>query len=184
MNRTLKLSLFCFGIFASGIVVGGIGVRHFFPPAPRPMPVMEGFGPKILRRLTLQLELSDAQLARIRPIIEKNVAELQTLRRDSIHRSTELLEAMNADVAAQLTPAQQVKFTLFKLQQRKHLRTFAEERQRRKSLAPQSMSEPENRRTDDASAWALPPPPPLSLSAPDPTDPAPAPPSDATAPGP
>ena len=132
MNRSLKVSLLIVGIFACGVVVGGVAVRRFQPPA-RPGGGPEGFGPSVMRRLTSELELSEPQKAAIEPIIKKAGDELRELRQESMKRSGAVIEAMNAAVTAELTPGQREKFNVLKETQKARMKAIMEERQRRRS---------------------------------------------------
>jgi Spy/CpxP family protein refolding chaperone len=130
MNRTLKVSLFCAGLFACGVVAGGFATLRFGQKFRGPGP--DGFGPQTMKRLTAELDLSEAQRASIDPIIEQTWSELRVLRRESMAKSTEVIEAMDAGVAAQLTPDQREKFGALKEAQRMRMKKAWEERQKRR----------------------------------------------------
>lgn len=132
MNRTLKVSLLIVGIFACGMVVGAVGARRLSPP-PRPASMgAEGFGPHMMRRLTAELELSDAQRAAIEPLIKTANDELRVLRRESMRQSGAVIEAMEAAVSAELSVAQREKFAALKEAQKARMKAIMEERQRRR----------------------------------------------------
>lgn len=136
MNRSLKLSLLCAGIFLSGAVVGGLVVRQF-APHPRPPGALGAFGggdfgTRFFQKLSSELLLTEAQRAAIEPAVRKAGEELRTLRRDSMRQSTAILEAMDAAVVAQLTPEQRKRFAELKEAQRARMRSMMEERQRRR----------------------------------------------------
>lgn len=137
MNRTLKLSLFCAGIFACGVVVGSMSTHRLaMGKGPRPDRERggdESLGPNMLRHLTGELELTEAQRAAIDPAIQKTSEGLRALRRESFRQGATLMEEMEAAVAAQLTPEQMLKFNALKEQQRAKTKAMWEERQRRRS---------------------------------------------------
>ncbi|MCU0791594.1 MAG: hypothetical protein MUE42_01795 [Opitutaceae bacterium] len=140
MNRTLKLSFFCAGIFACGVVVGGLGAKKHFarPPAAgpgnaQPASAPEGFGPHQLRRLTAELALTEPQQAAIAPVLEKAGEELRQLRRESFRQSSAIIEAMETVVAANLTPEQKVKLAALQEEQRARIKAKMEERNRRRA---------------------------------------------------
>jgi hypothetical protein len=136
MNRTFKVSLMIVGIFACGVVVGGFGAKRFIqqqPPRPAVGGGADNFGPNILRRLTAELELTEQQRAAIEPIISGAGERLRTLRQESMRESGAVIEAMNAAVTAELTPAQKEKFAVLKEAQKARMKAFFEERQRRRT---------------------------------------------------
>ena len=132
MNRTLKVSLLIVGIFACGVVVGAVGVRRFASP-PRPAGMgADGFGPHMMKRLTAELALTDAQRVAIEPLIKSANDELRVLRRESMRQSGAVIEAMEAAVSAELTDAQREKFAALKEAQKARMKAIMEERQRRR----------------------------------------------------
>lgn len=155
MNRTLKLSLFCGGIFFAGFVAGGFAARHFPRPGFGGQPKSEGFGPQQLRRLAEGLDLTQAQRDAIRPIIQKTGEELRVMRKESIAQATRAVEAMDAAVALQLTPAQRERLAVLRAEERARMKAFMEERQRRRDVE-ESRRPP---KPGDPSAPASPPPP-------------------------
>lgn len=164
MNRTLKVSLFCAGIFACGAVAGGLAVLRFAPapeavqPEKRPEPPPEGFGPQVMRRLTAELGLTEAQRTEIDPLVKTAWEELRALRRESFAQSTRAMEAMDAAVAARLTPEQLVKFTELKEKERARMKKAWEDRQRRREEGG------ERRGGGDRPPEDAPPPPPAKES--------------------
>lgn len=135
MNRTVKLSFFCAGIFACGVVAGGLGVRKCIkPPAPPAKEnSQEGFGPQQLRRFTTELGLTEPQKEALLPILEKTGEELRQLRRESFRQTSSVIEAMEASVAELLTPAQREKLVVLQTEQRARMKARMEERNRRKA---------------------------------------------------
>lgn len=138
MNRSLKLSLLCTGIFLCGAVAGSLVCHRLAPGKPARGDRDRGggdesLGPNMLRRLTGELELTEAQRAAIDPAIQKSSEALRTLRRESFRQSATIVEEMEAAVAAQLTPAQAEKFNALKEQQRERMKAMWEERQRRRA---------------------------------------------------
>lgn len=140
MKPSLKLSLLCVGIFASGAVAGGFGGRKFFPPpslarasAPGGGGAQESFGAQQLRRFTAELELTDAQREALRPIMEQAGEDLRRLRRESWRQSSTIIDRMEAAVALRLNPQQRERFAVLQESQRARLKARMEERHRRRS---------------------------------------------------
>lgn len=180
MNRTLKLSLLCAGIFACGVVVGGLGARKFIKPPHHPQPPapgqQEGFGPQQLRRLSGELGLSEAQRETLLPILEKAGDELRHLRRESWRQSSVIIEAMEAAVAEQLTPEQREKLAVLQAEQKARIKARMEERNRRKAEGGESRREGENVERNPERRPGMPPPSEGAPSAPDSSSASPPPP--------
>ncbi|MEN9841202.1 MAG: hypothetical protein RL376_1002 [Verrucomicrobiota bacterium] len=136
MNRTLKIVLVFTGIFLCGVVVGAVGARRHAHANPPPRSGGSGggeesFGPRTLRRLGTELKLSDEQRAAIEPIVSKAGEDLRRLRKESMQQTTGVFEAMDSQIAQQLTPEQRIRFAELKAAQRQRMKTYMEERQRR-----------------------------------------------------
>jgi len=80
------------------------------PVVPPPPPAPEQLGPQLFRRLTNQLDLTPAQRAKIRPIELRASEELNRLRRESVHSTQVLIDQLEDEIRALLTPEQQAKF--------------------------------------------------------------------------
>ncbi|MBC8010693.1 MAG: hypothetical protein H7067_11430 [Burkholderiales bacterium] len=171
MSRTLKLSLLCAGIFACGVVAGGLGARKFIKPPfhspPQAAGQKEGFGPQQLHRLSEGLGLSEPQRETIRPILEKAGDELRDLRRESWRQSSTIIEAMEAAVAEQLTPEQREKLAVLQAEQRARIKARMEERNRRKAEGGEPRREGENVERNSERRPGMPPPPEGAPSSPD-----------------
>jgi Spy/CpxP family protein refolding chaperone len=178
MNRTLKLSLLCGGIFLSGAVAGGFATRHLgrFNPQPRP----ESFGPQQLRRLAEGLDLTTEQRDTIGPILQKAGDDLKVMRKESIARATQVIEAMDAAVAAVLTPVQRERLATLRAEDRARMKTLMEERQRR--MAEREGDKTHRREGADARRPKPPGEPGTDAAATPPQD-APPPPPEETKPG-
>jgi Spy/CpxP family protein refolding chaperone len=110
MDKPWKLVLLLIGIFAAGIVTGGFVMMRFgrqLFPAHRGA---EEWGPTRLKRLTERLDLTPDQVEKIRPIIHKDSEELSRLRNSSLGETRKVLEQLEHDVSAVLTPEQKTKY--------------------------------------------------------------------------
>jgi len=110
MNRALKWKLIVgfVLVFLAGGMTGAFitasQARHLF------------FGPyhgrisdRIRNRLQVQLRLTDEQLAKISPIIDKTAAQLDTIRAETGKRVRETMAEAHREMAADLTPEQRAK---------------------------------------------------------------------------
>jgi len=130
MNRALLVWFAFLGVFASGAVTGGVvGQRMARTVVQRR--ASEQFTEQQFKRIGDQLELTDEQRARIRPIITHAAGEIQLRRRENLA----ILEKMETDIRAQLTQAQEAKFDQLRSRQRENERLvqhwLREQRRRR-----------------------------------------------------
>jgi Spy/CpxP family protein refolding chaperone len=121
MNRALKWKLAIGFVLvfiaggAAGVFLGASRTVHFFAEGPhRP-----GFLAERMReRLRWQLHLTDDQMTKISPIIEKTATQLEQIRAESSRRVHETFAESHREMAAELTPEQRAK--LQEIQARQH----------------------------------------------------------------
>jgi hypothetical protein len=135
VNRGLKWKLilgFLLVFVAGGMTGAFFGASHarhlFFGPHHREM-----MSNRMLHRLRVQLHLTDEQAAKISPIVDKTVAQLEEIRTNTGRRVHETIEEAHREMAANLTE-----------EQRGKLRDI-EERHRRWRHRAQALSEPASR---------------------------------------
>ena len=132
MNKPWKVVLAFAGIFLAGIVVGGLVtlrvVKHY---AQQRLPAPDQFGPQLMRRFATQLDLTPEQKEKIKPIVMQGADELRQLRRSTEGTTRAVIERMQGEIAAVLTPEQKTKFDDLISQQRERMKRFGEERLRR-----------------------------------------------------
>jgi len=130
MNRILLVWFAFFGVFAAGAVTGGIVTQRVARTVIQRR-ASEQFTEQQFKRVAEQLELTDEQRARIRPIITRAAGEIQLRRRENLA----ILEKMESDIRAQLSDAQLVKFDQLRTRQRENERSLQhwlhEQRRRR-----------------------------------------------------
>ena len=147
MDKTWKVIVAFVGIFAAGLVVGGlVTLRVVKSLDPARLGSPEQFGPQMLKRFADKLELTPDQEEKIKPLISRAAEELHQMRRTSWVNSQAVIDRLDSDISAELTPAQKTKFEQLRAEQRERIRRFTEERNRRMK---------DNRRLGDR-----PPPPP------------------------
>ena len=99
-------------LFASGAVVGVVGSRMLGERGP--LALMHGdprhFAAMALRRMTSDLDLSQEQQDKLRPIIMDTARQIIALRREQEPRMRELIETSQELTKALLTPEQREKF--------------------------------------------------------------------------
>jgi len=112
MNRALKWKLAIGFVLvfiaggAAGVFLGASRTVHFFAEGPhRP-----GFLAERMReRLRWQLHLTNDQMAKIAPIIDKTASQLEQIRSESSRRVHETFVESHREMAAELTPEQRQK---------------------------------------------------------------------------
>jgi Spy/CpxP family protein refolding chaperone len=127
MNRPWKLILLLAGIFLAGVITGAVVDRRvMLGPKPakehRSTVAVEQWAPKHLKRLEDGLDLSAAQAEAVRPIIRRNMEELDRLRTYSRSETSNIFERMEREVSEKLTPEQRAKFEQMNKENRERMK--------------------------------------------------------------
>ena len=120
-----KVILALVGIFAAGAVTGAvITLRVVKEIAERrgQSGVVGAWNPQLLRHMAQQLQLSDEQSAKIRPILRRNVEDMNRLRAFTGSEMRRNYERLEQDLLPLLTPEQQTKFREMQKSMRERLR--------------------------------------------------------------
>lgn len=110
MNKPWKVIIVLIGIFAAGGVTGGFVTLRVCKNKILNRPVPEEWAPKHLKRLADRLELTPEQQEQIRPIVRRNMEQLNRVRNHSLAETQTVVEGMQRDIAEKLTPEQRTKF--------------------------------------------------------------------------
>ncbi|HET9857795.1 MAG TPA: hypothetical protein VFP99_08165 [Chthoniobacterales bacterium] len=139
MNSALKWKLIVGFVLvflaggATGVFISAATAHHFFGAH------RHGFAAQAMKsRLQRQLRLTDEQLAKISPIIEKTGAKLEEIRGDTGRRVRETIAEAHREIAPLLTPEQQQRL---KEMEARHRRWFQHHRPGR--ATPGSEASPE-----------------------------------------
>jgi Spy/CpxP family protein refolding chaperone len=144
MAKTWQVILATIAIFVAGLVAGGATAfglirwnheRQAKAAAGQPNHPgkVEQFGPGLLRGFIKQLDLTDAQRARIQPIVRRTVGQLARERRE-VQLSTALtIERMQDEIADVLTPEQRARFEDLIAKQRERLQEFRKAQQQQQA---------------------------------------------------
>ncbi|HUJ44145.1 MAG TPA: hypothetical protein VLW52_11105 [Opitutaceae bacterium] len=129
MNKPWQVSLVLIAIFAAGFVSGGLVAfrvaRRHGPLLPPP----EAWRTRLFEQDAAKLGLTPEQKQRIQPIVKRDLDELVKLRRQSMHSLREIVERMETDIAAELTPEQRKAYEeLLKARRERMRRMIAEPR--------------------------------------------------------
>jgi uncharacterized membrane protein len=110
MDKPWKVILVLLGIFAAGGVTGGFVTVRVWRERLANRPVPEEWAPRHLKRLADRLDLTPQQQEQIRPIIKRNMEQLNRLRNRSMAEAKTAVEGMQREITEQLTPEQRAKF--------------------------------------------------------------------------
>ena len=153
MTKPWQIWLVLIAIFTTGAVAGGLVERHIARRhAPPPPELWVG---RQIERVASEVNLTPEQAERIRPIIKANIDDLIKLR----HQAFDIIDRMEKQVAAELTPEQRTKYEQI-LQEHREARRQAQEqrnaRRRAEGVPPPGGGRPDPSRDDGGQ----PPPPP------------------------
>src|SRR5229473_7842024 len=99
---------------ATGVFVSATTAHHFFGAH------RHGFAAQAMKnRLQWQLRLTDEQMTKIAPIIEKTGAQLEEIRGDTGRRVREAIAQAHRDIAPILTPEQKERLQQMEQRQRR-----------------------------------------------------------------
>lgn len=110
MNKPWKIIVVLIGIFAAGGVTGGFVTLRFFKNKFMNRPVPEEWAPRHMKRLAERLELTPEQQEQIRPIVRRNMEQVNRVRNQSMAETQVTLEGMQREISQKLTPEQRPKF--------------------------------------------------------------------------
>ena len=102
----LYAALIFFAGFATGLFLAPVLMHmHNFPPVPHEMTQ------HMLSHLQSELQLTDQQLAQIKPLVEKTAGDLETIHHETMKRVWARLEETHTQIAVFLTPEQKDKLS-------------------------------------------------------------------------
>jgi Spy/CpxP family protein refolding chaperone len=139
MNRGLKWMLaagFVLVFVAGGMTGAFIAASRHFSPGPNHAAISE----RMRNRLQFELRLTDEQVKKISPIIDKAALQLETIRTETGRRVHETFNEAHREIAADLTPEQRTK--LQEIEER-HRRTAHHGHGNHESPSPEASTSPE-----------------------------------------
>lgn len=159
-DKPWKLVLLLTGIFLAGAVAGGFVTLEVGKNMLRKRMAPDIWGPTRLKTLEKELALTPEQIDRLKPIVRRDVDELNRLRQQGFQETRRILERMENDIAALLTPEQKTKFEKFNEERRERARRMFEQHRRERT------EKGERRTPPPANTGDGPPPPPPSEKGP------------------
>lgn len=137
MDKPWKIALVLLGIFIAGALTGGaivvrvgrtMAVKHAMPDQWTPMQ---------MKRLVDRLDLTPEQMDQLRPIVRRNMNDLNRLRTYTFTETRSTIERMERDIAEKLTPEQRERFERMNKEMRERAQRFQQERGgRQQQMAP------------------------------------------------
>lgn len=127
-DKPWKLVLLLTGIFLAGAVAGGFVSLEVAHNMLRKRLAPDNWGPARLKLLAERLELTPDQVERLKPIVRRDVEDLNRLRQQSFAETRRILERMEKDIAAVLTAEQKEKFQKLNQEMRERARRMFEQR--------------------------------------------------------
>lgn len=119
--RTAKIVLYAALIFLAGAATGALLAPRIGRPFMRP-PDSRQMSEHMLRDLQEGLGLTTAQMAQVRPLVEKTGRDLDAIRQETVRRVVQRIEASHTEISNLLTPEQRIKFTKMEAEHRAHRR--------------------------------------------------------------
>ncbi len=96
--------IFVAGGISGAVLGGGLAKQAKLQP-----PTMGNVCDHLRRRLQSQLDLTPDQMKRIKPILQRTEREMEGAHRRTMEQIELIMEKSNAQIAKELTPAQQLK---------------------------------------------------------------------------
>lgn len=158
MSKPWQVILVLIGIFAAGGVAGGFLTLRVCKERLTNRPMPEEWAPRHLKRLHDRLDLTAEQHEQIRPIVRRSIEQLNRIRNSSLEETKTVVEGMQREISAKLTPEQRIKFEQMnrKLREMREAREKAEKAKRTNAGRPEDGVRPPRNRPPGEK----PPPPP------------------------
>ncbi len=128
MNKPWKLILLLIGIFIAGSVTGAFVMLRIGRAAAAKRPLPEQWAPLHLKRLVDRLDLQPEQVDQLRPIVRRNMEQLNRLRAFSMAETRSGVEQMEREIADKLRPEQRAKFEQMNKEMRERAKRLGHDR--------------------------------------------------------
>ncbi len=128
MNKPWKLILLLVGIFIAGSVTGALVMQRIGRASSAKRPLPEQWAPLHLKRLVDRLDLQPEQVDQLRPIVRRNMEQLNRLRAFSLAETRSGVEQMEREIADKLSPEQRAKFERLNKEMRERAKRLGHDR--------------------------------------------------------
>lgn len=137
MDKPWKIALVLLGIFLAGALTGGAIVVQLGRAMAVKRAMPEQWTPMQMKRLVDRLDLTPEQMDQLRPIVRRNMNDLNRLRTYTLSETRSTIERMERDISEKLTPEQRVRFERMNKEMRERAQRFQQERGgRQQQMAP------------------------------------------------
>ncbi|MSU47112.1 MAG: hypothetical protein EXS42_08330 [Lacunisphaera sp.] len=130
MNKPWKLILVLVGIFAAGVVTGAFVTLRVGREMMAKRAIPEQWAPQRLKQLAGRLDLQPEQVEQLRPIMRRNMEELNRLRTYSLTETRSVFERLEREISEKLTPEQRAKFEQMNREMRERTKKYNDRRAR------------------------------------------------------
>jgi Spy/CpxP family protein refolding chaperone len=113
-------AIFVVGGLTGGVLAWGLGQDRKQDRRPPKSQTMRDVCDHMKKRLQTKLGLTEAQMAKIEPILEETGREMQAIHKRTIGEIEELIAKQNAEIAKELTPEQRQKLEEMNRERREH----------------------------------------------------------------
>jgi Spy/CpxP family protein refolding chaperone len=128
MNKPWKIILLLAGIFIAGGVTGAFVMKRVGRELLARRAAPEQWAPQQVKRLMDRLDLTPDQMEAVRPILRRNMEQLNRLRSYSLAETRSIMEQMQREIAGKLTPEQRAKFEQINKEMRERVKRFMNDR--------------------------------------------------------
>lgn len=128
MNKPWKIAWVLLGIFLAGAVAGAFLTKRFAREWLVKRPAPEQWAPHHLKRLVENLQLPPEQVEQIRPIVRRNMTDLNRLHDNMVTESQVIMERMQREISEKLTPEQRERYEQMNREMRERLKKFNREK--------------------------------------------------------
>ncbi|MDP1578689.1 MAG: hypothetical protein Q8M02_00320 [Candidatus Didemnitutus sp.] len=132
LEKPWKLILLLVGIFVSGAVTGSFATLMIGKKMAQSRPAPDQWISARFKMIAERLELTPPQVEKLEPIMRRNAEDLKRLRQDGMRDTRRIVERMEKEIAAVLTPEQRVKFDVLSKEMAERARRFMEQREQRR----------------------------------------------------
>lgn len=136
MDKSWKIALVLLGIFIAGALTGGAITIQLGRKAAAMRAMPEQWAPMQMKRLVDRLDLSPEQMEQLRPIVRRNMNDLNRLRTYTVAETRSTIERMERDIAEKLTPEQRTRFEKMNKEMRERAQRFQPGRAGRQPMVP------------------------------------------------
>lgn len=119
-SRVFRVTFYALFIFVAGAITGAFVAPRFGRTFMRP-PDSKQMSQHMLDRLQSGLNLTPEQATKIKPLIDKTGADMDTVRRETSQRVHDRIAQTNAQISLLLSPEQKEKFIKLEAEHRKQI---------------------------------------------------------------